>query len=43
VEHLSRRLPGRRNWPASAFWSELAAAYPDAVVLLSVRDPDAWS
>jgi hypothetical protein len=30
------------DWPASAFWSELAAAYPDALVLLSVRDPDAW-
>jgi Sulfotransferase domain len=30
------------DWPASAFWPELAAAYPDAVVLLSVRDPDAW-
>ena len=25
------------DWPASAFWSELSAAYPDAVVLLSMR------
>jgi hypothetical protein len=31
------------DWPASAFWKELADAYPDAVVLLSVRDtPEAW-
>jgi Sulfotransferase domain len=30
------------DWPASAFWPELAAAFPDAVVLLSVRDPDSW-
>ena len=30
------------DWPGSAFWSELAAAYPDALVLLSVRDPEAW-
>jgi len=31
------------DWPASAFWAELAAANPDAVVLLSVREsPEAW-
>lgn len=26
------------DWPASAFWPELAAAFPDAIVLLSTRD-----
>ena len=31
------------DWPASAFWRELSAAYPDALVLLSVRESaDAW-
>jgi hypothetical protein len=30
------------DWPAGAFWPEISAAFPDAVVLLSVRDPDAW-
>jgi len=30
------------DWPAAACWSELAAANPDALVLLSVRDPDDW-
>lgn len=30
------------DWPASAFWPELARAFPDALVLLSVRDADAW-
>ena len=30
------------DWPASAFWRELSAAFPDALVLLSVRDPDSW-
>jgi hypothetical protein len=30
------------DWPASAFWPELMEAYPDAPVLLSVRDPEAW-
>ena len=30
------------DWPASAFWRELADANPDAVVLLSSRDTDSW-
>jgi hypothetical protein len=30
------------DWPTSAFWRELMRAAPDAVVLLSVRDADAW-
>jgi hypothetical protein len=30
------------DWPASAFWREISAANPDAVVLLSSRDADAW-
>ncbi len=30
------------DWPAAAFWPELSAAFPDALVLLSVRDPQSW-
>lgn len=31
------------DWPASAFWPELAAAYPDAPVVLSTRESaEAW-
>lgn len=30
------------DWPAASFWPELLAANPDALVLLSVRDVDAW-
>jgi len=31
------------DWPASGFWRELSTAYPDAVVLLSVREsPEVW-
>ena len=30
------------DWPAAAFWPELSAAFPDAIVLLSVRNPDEW-
>jgi hypothetical protein len=30
------------DWPGVAFWKELVGAYPDAKVLLTVRDPDRW-
>jgi hypothetical protein len=31
------------DWPGAAFWRELVDAYPDAVVLLSLREsPEAW-
>jgi len=31
------------DWPACAFWEEIAAAHPGAVVVLSVREsPEAW-
>lgn len=30
------------DWPGGYFYQELLEAYPDAKVLLSVRDPEAW-
>ena len=30
------------DWPACAFYKELMQAYPQAKVLLSVRDPEKW-
>ena len=30
------------DFPACNYWSELAAAYPDAKILLSVRDAERW-
>ena len=30
------------DWPGCSFWPELVAANPDALVLLSVRDPESW-
>jgi hypothetical protein len=30
------------DWPAAAFWRELIDAYPDAPVILTVRDPQSW-
>jgi hypothetical protein len=30
------------DWPAASFWEEIAAAYPDAPILLSLRDAESW-
>ncbi len=30
------------DFPGASFWPELTAAFPDALVLLSVRDPEVW-
>jgi len=30
------------DWPGGSFWRELSQANPDALVLLSVRDPEEW-
>jgi hypothetical protein len=30
------------DWPACSFWAELAARYPQAKVILTVRDPGRW-
>lgn len=30
------------DWPGCSFYPELATAYPDAKVLLSIRDPKRW-
>ncbi|QIN78588.1 sulfotransferase family protein [Rubrobacter marinus] len=30
------------DWPAASFYEELAEAYPEARVILTVRDPDRW-
>ncbi len=30
------------DWPVCSFWAELAARYPEAKVILTVRDPGRW-
>jgi len=30
------------DWPAIMIWRELAAAYPEAKVILTLRDPNGW-
>jgi len=41
-DELLRGYVAAVDWPAAAFWPELMQAWPDALVLLSVRDPEAW-
>ncbi|MEU1055273.1 sulfotransferase family protein [Streptomyces sp. NPDC005876] len=30
------------DWPGAAFWREITEAYPEAKVILTVRDPESW-
>jgi hypothetical protein len=30
------------DWPGAYFWRELAARYPAAKIILTVRDPESW-
>jgi hypothetical protein len=30
------------DWPGARFWREIAAAFPAAKIILTVRDPEAW-
>jgi hypothetical protein len=39
---LFRDFHSTVDWPSARWWREIAAHYPEAKVLLSVRDPEAW-
>ncbi|HLX36181.1 MAG TPA: sulfotransferase [Candidatus Binataceae bacterium] len=39
---LFRDFHATVDWPSTRWWREIAAHYPHAKVLLSVRDPEAW-
>lgn len=30
------------DWPAASFWPEIAAAFPDAIIVHSLRDAESW-
>ena len=36
------RYRSQVDWPGARYWRELAQHFPEARVILSVRDPDAW-
>jgi len=37
-----RRFNATIDWPASEFYKELMGVYPDAKIILNVRDPEEW-
>jgi hypothetical protein len=41
-DQLLGRYGSAVDWPVCSFWAELAAHYPDAKVILTVRDPGRW-
>jgi hypothetical protein len=42
VHQAMSRYGAAVDWPASFFWRELLTANPDAIVVLSTRDTQAW-
>jgi len=43
IKEIFKGFEASVDWPGSYFWAELIHAYPDAKVVLSVRDGDAWA
>jgi len=41
-DRLLGRFTSTIAWPAAFYWRELADAFPNAKVLLIVRDPESW-
>ena len=41
-DRLLSQFSSTTDWPAAAYYKELAEHFPDARVILTVRDPDAW-
>ncbi|MEW9550771.1 sulfotransferase family protein [Nonomuraea sp. NPDC050783] len=41
-EHVFEGFRSTQDWPASFWWREQARAYPEAKVVLTVRDPRDW-
>jgi hypothetical protein len=41
-EHVFAAYESTTDWPACNFWRQLADTYPEARVVLTVRDPERW-
>ena len=39
---LMKPYSAQVDWPGASFWPELSRANPEALVILSTRDPDKW-
>ena len=40
--HVFRGYRSQVDWPGARYWRELVDEFPDAKVILTVRDPDEW-
>ncbi len=40
--HVFRGYRSQVDWPGARYWRELVEAFPDAKVILSVREPNGW-
>jgi len=41
-ETLFRGYQSATDWPVAVYYQDLMAAYPDAKIILTVRDPESW-
>jgi len=41
-ENLFKGYQSATDWPAAAYYRDLMVAYPDAKIILTVRDPESW-
>jgi hypothetical protein len=41
-EEIYGAYPATVDWPSCHFWRQLSERYPDAKMLLTVRDPECW-
>jgi hypothetical protein len=41
-DNVFRGYRSQVDWPGARYWRELARHFPEARVILTVRDPDAW-
>lgn len=41
-ETLLQGYQSSTDWPVAAYYRELMAVYPDAKIILTVRDPESW-
>ena len=42
IDGIFGRYRSAVDWPACSFWKQLKAASPEAMIVLTRRDPDAW-
>jgi hypothetical protein len=41
-DHMFRGYRSQVDWPGARYWRDLVGHYPNAKVILTVRDPDDW-